>query len=112
MACNTARAVKSPLECDGTTADAQEGFHAVSETTVPELIERRADEQPDDTAYTFVDYESDPAGVAESLTWSELRDRVEVVAETLAYRKIFDMTLANARLPDGDMMALGAPVLA
>jgi long chain fatty acid CoA FadD26 len=56
----------------------------VSQTTIPELIELRADEQPDDTAYTFVDYESDPAGVAESLTWSELRDRVEVVAETLA----------------------------
>ena len=45
----------------------------VSQTTVPELVELRADEQPDDTAYTFVDYESDPAGVAESLTWSELR---------------------------------------
>jgi long chain fatty acid CoA FadD26 len=85
MACNTARAVKSPLECDGTTADAQEGFHAVSETTVPELIERRADEQPDDTAYTFYDYESDPAGTAESITWSELRDRVLVVADQLSH---------------------------
>ena len=56
----------------------------MSETTIiPELIERRADEQPDDTAYTFVDYEADPAGVSESLTWSELRDRVNVVAEQL-----------------------------
>ena len=53
-------------------------------TTIPELIERRAAEQPDDTAYTFYDYESDPAGVADHLTWSELRDRVEVVAEALA----------------------------
>ncbi len=56
----------------------------MSQTTIPELIERRAQEQPDDTAYTFWDYESDPAGVAESITWSELRDRVEVVAEQLA----------------------------
>jgi long chain fatty acid CoA FadD26 len=56
----------------------------VSQTTIPEVLNRRADEQPDDTAYTFVDYESDPAGVAESLTWSELRDRVEVVAAQLA----------------------------
>jgi long chain fatty acid CoA FadD26 len=55
----------------------------VSQITIPELVELRADEQPDDTAYTFVDYESDPAGVAESLTWSELRDRVGVVAEAL-----------------------------
>jgi len=39
----------------------------MTQTTIPELIERRADEQPDDTAYTFYDYESDPAGVAESI---------------------------------------------
>jgi long chain fatty acid CoA FadD26 len=38
----------------------------VSQTTIPELIERRAAEQPDDTAYTFYDYESDPAGVADA----------------------------------------------
>ncbi len=56
----------------------------MSQTTIPELIELRAHEQPDDIAYTFIDYESDPAGVADHLTWSELRDRVEVVAETLA----------------------------
>jgi len=56
----------------------------VSQTTIPELIELRAHEQPDDIAYTFIDYESDPAGVADHLTWSELRERVEVVAETLA----------------------------
>jgi long chain fatty acid CoA FadD26 len=56
----------------------------MTQTTIPELIERRADEQPDDTAYTFYDYESDPAGVADAITWSELRDRVEVVAEQLA----------------------------
>ncbi len=56
----------------------------MSTTTIPALVERRAVEQPDDTAYTFIDYEADPAGVAESLTWSELRDRVNVVAEELS----------------------------
>jgi long chain fatty acid CoA FadD26 len=56
----------------------------MTQPTIPELIERRADEQPDDTAYTFYDYESDPAGVADTITWSELRDRVGVVAEQLA----------------------------
>ncbi len=35
-----------------------------------------------------------------------------VIAETLAYRKIFDMTNARAHLPDDDMMALGARVRA
>lgn len=56
----------------------------MSQTTILDMIERRADEQPDDPAYTFYDYESDPAGVADGVTWSELRDRVEVVAEQLA----------------------------
>lgn len=54
------------------------------ETTIPELLGRRAEEQPDDVAYTFVDYEADPAGAAESLTWSELRDRVQAVADRLS----------------------------
>lgn len=35
-----------------------------------------------------------------------------VVADTLAYRKIFDMTQATAQLPDDDMMALGARIRA
>ena len=56
----------------------------MSQTTIPDLIERRADGQPDDIAYTFIDYEDDPAGVSESLTWSELRDRVNVVADKLS----------------------------
>lgn len=56
----------------------------MSETTIPAQIDRLADERPDDIAYTFVDYESDPDGVEESLTWSELQDRVGVVAAQLA----------------------------
>ncbi|AFM17522.1 acyl-CoA synthetase (AMP-forming)/AMP-acid ligase II [Mycolicibacterium chubuense NBB4] len=57
---------------------------APSVTTIPALLAQRVREQPDDTAYTFVDYEADPAGVAESLTWSELHDRVRAVADKLA----------------------------
>ena len=44
----------------------------------------RARQQPDDVAYTFVDYEHDPAGISESLTWSEVHERVLVVAEKLS----------------------------
>lgn len=51
--------------------------------SIPALLERRAQQQPDDIAYTFIDYESDPEGIAESLTWSEVLDRVNVVAATL-----------------------------
>jgi long chain fatty acid CoA FadD26 len=53
------------------------------ENSIPALLERRAQLQPDDVAYTFIDYEADPEGFAESLTWSELHQRVQVVAATL-----------------------------
>lgn len=55
-----------------------------TEFSIPALLERKAQQQPDALAYTFVDYDADPNGVAESLTWSELHDRVQVVAEELA----------------------------
>ena len=35
-------------------------------------------------AYTFVDYEVDPAGFAESLTWSQVYQRARVVADELS----------------------------
>lgn len=54
------------------------------ESFIPALLAHRAEQQADDTAYTFIDYEADPAGATESLTWSELRDRVSVVAEQLS----------------------------
>jgi len=53
-------------------------------TTIPALLADRVQRQPDDVAYTFVDFESDPAGTAESLTWSELAQRVHAVAAKLA----------------------------
>ena len=34
-------------------------------------------------AYTFIDYEAHPAGLAESLTWSQVHQRAQVVAEKL-----------------------------
>ena len=39
--------------------------------------------QPDGTAFTFIDYEQDPAGVAESLTWLQMYRRVLNVAHEL-----------------------------
>ena len=54
------------------------------EHSIPGLLKDRAEKQPDDVAYTFVDYEVDAAGYSESLTWSEVYDRVQVVAATLA----------------------------
>src|SRR6476660_6608298 len=49
------------------------------ESSIPALLERLALQQPDDVAFTFIDYEVDPAGFAESLTWSQVHQRARVV---------------------------------
>jgi long chain fatty acid CoA FadD26 len=55
----------------------------VNQWSLPGLLQRQASEQPDATAYTFIDYETDPMGFAESLTWSQVHRRSLVVAEEL-----------------------------
>jgi long-chain fatty acid adenylyltransferase FadD28 len=55
----------------------------VVEMSVPALLRERASLQPDDTAFTFIDYEQDWAGVAESLTWPQLYRRALNVAHEL-----------------------------
>ncbi len=55
----------------------------VIETSVPAVLRERASLQPNDTAFTFIDYEQDWAGVAESLTWSQLYRRTLNVAQEL-----------------------------
>ncbi len=51
--------------------------------SIPELLKTRAEQQPNDVAYTFLDYDIDPAGFAESLTWADLYQRVQAVAGRL-----------------------------
>src|ERR1700680_728824 len=53
------------------------------EPSVLSVLRERASLQPDDTAFTFIDYEQDWAGVAESLTWSQLYRRTLNVAGAL-----------------------------
>ncbi len=55
----------------------------VAETSLPALLRERASLQPDDTAFTFVDYDQDPAGVAKTLTWPQLYRQVVNVAREL-----------------------------
>ena len=55
----------------------------VIESSIPAVLEARAQQRPDDIAYTFIDYEVDPRGFAESLTWSQIHQRARVVAEEL-----------------------------
>ncbi len=53
------------------------------QTPLPILLRQRASLQPNDVAYTYIDYERDPAGVPESLTWAQLHRRVCNVAREI-----------------------------
>jgi len=56
----------------------------VIETSLPVLLRERASFQPDDRAFTFMNYEQDWDGIAESLTWFELYRRTLNVARELS----------------------------
>jgi long-chain fatty acid adenylyltransferase FadD28 len=58
----------------------------VLESSIPAVLRDRASMQPNDTAFTFIDYEHDWAGVAESLTWSQLYRRAFNLARELKLR--------------------------
>ena len=55
---------------------------------IPTLLRERASLQPNETAFTFIDYEQDWAGVAESLTWSQLYRRTLNVAQELRASRV------------------------
>ncbi|SOJ54203.1 Putative fatty-acid--CoA ligase FadD21 [Mycobacterium simulans] len=52
-------------------------------SSVVSLLRERAGLQPDEIAYTYLDYELDWAGVAESLTWSQAYRRTRNVAHEI-----------------------------
>lgn len=56
------------------------------DSPIPVVLESRALGQPNDIAFTFIDYEVDPNGFEETLTWSELYQKVQVVAYELLQR--------------------------
>jgi long-chain fatty acid adenylyltransferase FadD28 len=51
--------------------------------SIPALLRERASLQPNRTAFTFVDYEQDWAGIAESVTWAQLYRRALNLAQEL-----------------------------
>ncbi|BBX97572.1 long-chain-fatty-acid--AMP ligase FAAL26/FadD26 [Mycobacterium lacus] len=55
----------------------------VTDSSIPALLEERADQQPDAAAFTYIDYGQDPKGFAESLTWSQVYAGACVIAEEL-----------------------------
>jgi long-chain fatty acid adenylase/transferase FadD26 len=50
---------------------------------VSERLRVRAGLHPDAVAFTFIDYEIDPAGIADSITWAQAYRRAQAVAEEL-----------------------------
>jgi len=55
----------------------------VTDTSVPTVLRERASLQPNDTAFTFLDYERDWDGVALTLTWMQLYRRTTNLARHL-----------------------------
>jgi long chain fatty acid CoA FadD26 len=51
--------------------------------SLPALLLQRAARQPHAAAYTFIDYELNPAGFAETVTWSQVHQRTLAVASEL-----------------------------
>ncbi len=66
--------------------------------SIPALLRERAEQWPDRAAFTFLDYEVDQAGYADTLTWSQILGRTESVAVEVA-----------AVASPGDRVALLAP---
>ena len=54
------------------------------DSSIPAVLAERARQEPDVPAFTLIDYEVDPAGYSQSLTWSQVHRRAQVVAGELA----------------------------
>ncbi|CAJ1500357.1 AMP-binding protein [[Mycobacterium] kokjensenii] len=66
--------------------------------SIPALLRERAQQWPDRPAFTYIDYDVDPDGYADTLTWSQILRRTEAVAAEVA-----------AVAAPGDRVALLAP---
>ena len=64
-------------------ADGIAARFAVTESSLPALLRKVADQQPNRAAYRFIDYEVNLSGSAEVLTWSQVHRRAMTVADEL-----------------------------
>jgi acyl-CoA synthetase (AMP-forming)/AMP-acid ligase II len=55
----------------------------MTDTTLIGVLRERASLQPDDVAYTYLDYDHDPEGVPVPLTWAQLYRKVRGLAHVL-----------------------------
>jgi acyl-CoA synthetase (AMP-forming)/AMP-acid ligase II len=69
----------------------------MTDASVTGVLRERASLQPDDIAFTFVDYDQEWEGVAHTLTWAQLNRRVSSLAHELRLRaSIGDRALISA----------------
>ncbi|MGV0740587.1 AMP-binding protein [Mycobacterium syngnathidarum] len=54
------------------------------QSSILSMLHGRASLRPDDVAFTFTDYTADPAGVVETLTWSQLSHRTMNAAREIS----------------------------
>jgi long-chain fatty acid adenylase/transferase FadD26 len=57
---------------------------AATEASISAVLGERARHTPNLPAYTFIDYDVDPEGYSQTLTWSQLHQRARVVAAEIA----------------------------
>ena len=58
----------------------------MTQFSIPALLRERASLQPNDTAFTYVDYDRDSKGVPLTLSWSQLYRRVVNLGEQIKLR--------------------------
>jgi acyl-CoA synthetase (AMP-forming)/AMP-acid ligase II len=71
---------------------------AATESSLPALLQKVADQHPNRAAYRFIDYEVNPSGSTDVLTWSQVHRRAMTVADEL-----------RLCLSTGDRVAIVAP---
>ncbi|MFV3875764.1 4-hydroxyphenylalkanoate adenylyltransferase FadD29 [Mycobacterium tuberculosis] len=55
----------------------------MSESSLADLLQKAASQYPNRAAYKFIDYDTDPAGFTETVTWWQVHRRAMIVAEEL-----------------------------
>ena len=68
---------------DESELEATEREMRMAEASLISLLHDRATRTPDVTAYTFIDYDVDPSGFAEEMTWAQVFSAAASVADEL-----------------------------
>jgi acyl-CoA synthetase (AMP-forming)/AMP-acid ligase II len=77
------------------------------ESSIPAVVGERARQQPDARAFTFIDYEVDPAGYSQSLTWSQVHKDVLIVDRRNHYPDDIEATIQE--ITGGRAVAISVP---